>query len=285
MAIVKSCGSPPRRPRPSRSGPRRCPRTGCAAVPSTPPRDRVVAGVLVVVEEHPVGLAVRSRHQLGRHVRRRCAVPPPARRRARRGARRRSPSAARSARRRASRRLLRSSASRWRRARRAPRAATWATRRARRRERALRHRVEVDPPLIRALHVGAARIPRVKLDRGHLHCPDHVGEPRDAQLIRVAPIAGKVDAHGLHPGRCPRREALLVNLLAIDATRKAVEHARALRERAHDPFPDGEVVAREVELGLAARQNVDAVRVGDAHPSPSTSSRTAPSEPGDTRSP
>ena len=83
--------------------------------------DRVVAGVLVVVDEHRARVAVLAPPRRGRPVRR-CAARPPGRTPAPPGARRRSPSAGRCARRCACPCRPTSSASRPRRARRAPRA-------------------------------------------------------------------------------------------------------------------------------------------------------------------
>ena len=51
--------------------------------------------------------------------------------------------------------------------------------------RRLRAGVEVDPPLVGLLDVAAAAVPRVELDRGHLHGPDDAGELGDAQLVGV----------------------------------------------------------------------------------------------------
>ena len=224
--------------------------------------DRVVARVLVVVDEHLVWrrgpcATTSSSRPAG------SAARPRGRTRARRGARRRTPSAARSGRRRASRSRPRSSASRPRRARRAPR-----ERRGRRGARPLRsalwHRVEVDPPLVRLLDVGPARVPRVELDRRHLHRPDDAAELGHAQLVGVPVVPREGDAHRLHPvGRAPR-DPLLVDLLAVDAAREAVQHARPLAQRADDPVADAHVVAGEIELRLAARGEVDPVGTRDA---------------------
>ena len=58
--------------------------------------------------------------------------------------------------------------------------------------------------------------------------------------------------------------------------REAVQHARPLAQRADDPVADAHVVLGEVELGLAAGREVDAVRARDPHgPARPTSSSTA----------
>jgi hypothetical protein len=104
----------------------------------------------------------------------------------------------------------------------------------------------------------------VKLDRRHLHRPDHAGELGDAQLVGVA-TGRKLDADGVDPGRSALREPLLVDLLALDASREAVQHAGPFPQRAHDPVADADVVAGQVELGLAAGGEVHPVGAGDPH--------------------
>ncbi len=87
----------------------------------------------------------------------------------------------------------------------------------------------------------------------------------DTQLISRAVPAGEVDAHRLHPLGSALGQALLVHLLAGDAGGEAVQHARSVTERPHDAVGDGEVVAGEIELRLAARREVHAVGIGQPH--------------------
>ena len=133
------------------------------------------------------------------------------------------------------------------------------------RERRLGHRVEVDPPLVGSLDVEAPRVPRVELDSGHLHRPDDVRRMLDTQLIG-SPIPPR-EVHPNRPNPFGRavRDALLVDLLAGNARRKAVQHAGPVTQRAHDPVRHGEVVAHEVELGFATHREVHALRAADAH--------------------
>ena len=86
-----------------------------------------------------------------------------------------------------------------------------------------------------------------------------------AQLVGGAVPAREVHAHRLDPVGRAAGEALLVHLLAGDAGGEAVQHARPVPQRPHRPVGDGDVVLREVELGLAAGREVDAVGVGDPH--------------------
>ena len=77
--------------------------------------------------------------------------------------------------------------------------------------------IEVDAPLVGLLDVGPPGVPRVELDRRHLHRPDHVGQLGHAQLVGVQAVAGEVDPHRLQPRRRAGRHPLLVDLLAAHA--------------------------------------------------------------------
>jgi hypothetical protein len=134
--------------------------------------------------------------------------------------------------------------------------------------RRLRHGIEVDPPLVGRLGVSAARVPGVELDGAHLDRPDDVGEPRHTQLVGMQAPPGEVEPDGLDPGWGPSGEALLVDLLAVDAVREAMQHAGSLPQRVDDAGADGEVVAGEVELGLPAGGEVGPVRIADPHVEP-----------------
>ena len=72
-------------------------------------------------------------------------------------------------------------------------------------ERALRHGVEVDAPLVGALGVGPAAVPGVELDGRHLDRPDDVGELGHAELVGVQSVAGEVQPHRLDPRAAHRR--------------------------------------------------------------------------------
>ena len=126
-------------------------------------------------------------------------------------------------------------------------------------------RVEVDAPLVGRLGVGAAAVPRVELDGGHLHRPEDLGDLGDAELVGGAVPAGEVHLHGLQPRRRAGRDALLVHLLAGHAGGEAVQHAGPLAQRVDDPVAHREVVVGEVPLGLAARREVDPVGVAQPH--------------------
>ena len=137
--------------------------------------------------------------------------------------------------------------------------ATWATRRTAS-KRALGHRVEVDPPLVGPLDVGAPRVPRDGTRPSTSAPPRSRWRARSRTARRrAARTAGSRSRRSPPTVRRARREPLLVDLLAVDAVGEAVQHARPLAQRADDPVADAQVVAGEVELGLAARREVDPV--------------------------
>src|SRR5690606_38547491 len=65
--------------------------------------------------------------------------------------------------------------------------------------------------------------------------------------------------------RGPLRQSLLVHLGAGDALGVAVQHRGPVAQRPQDALADGDVVLRQVELGLATGREVHPVRAGDAH--------------------
>ena len=105
----------------------------------------------------------------------------------------------------------------------------------------------------------------MELHGRHLDGPDDASEFGDAQFVRVPVVAGEGDPHRLDPVRRAARNALLVDLVAVDSARKAVQHARALAQRPDDPVPDAHVVPREVELRLAPRREIHAIGTRDAN--------------------
>ena len=131
------------------------------------------------------------------------------------------------------------------------------------RQRATGHRVEIDAPLVGSLDVRSSRVPRVELDRRHLDRPDDRRQLGHAQLVGVQPVAGEVDADRLQPPRHATGHPLLVDLLAAEAGRETVQHARPLAEGVHDARTNGEVVVRQVQLRRPRHREVHAIRVRD----------------------
>ena len=222
--------------------------------------DGVVAGVLVVVDEQ-LGWVPVLAPPGSRHLARARGAPPPGRRRTRPGGRRRNPSAARSARRCAARCRPRSSATRPRPARRVPRA--------RRGRPGARSR-------IRSAASGPGRSATRRAARCRPAASSTDGTPRwtsgpptghwpvrsRTARRRAGRSAGSSPAPSPATG-APRRDPLLVHLLPGHPGREAMHHAGPLAQRAHDAVTDRQVVAGQVELGLAAGREVDPAGIGD----------------------
>lgn len=130
---------------------------------------------------------------------------------------------------------------------------------------AVRHRVEIDAPLVRLLDLGTTGVPGVELDGRHLYGPDDLGEFGDAEFVGGAFVAREEDAHGVHPLGRAVRQPFLVHLLPGDAGGEAVQHARTVAQRPHDAVTDRQVVVDEIELRLAPSREVDPVGVRDRH--------------------
>ena len=209
--------------------------------------DRAVLRVLVVVEEHAVALFLPplARRQIAAR-----AARPRAPARAPRGAPRRTSSAARCARRCACRASPTSSASRPGRGRRA-----WRAPRARRRGSAATRRraPDRDRRAARRDDRDRRRAPDAGAARGTRGWPStaSAAASRGTTSSAVRPDGNVSATTSIHGG--PRlRRALLVEELAADAVRIAHEHVRPSAGAAQRAVGDGEVVAREIELGVAA---------------------------------
>ena len=127
------------------------------------------------------------------------------------------------------------------------------------------HGVEVDAPFVGRFGVGAARVPRMELDRRHLDGPDHGGEFGDAQFVGGAPVPREPQLHGVQPVRGSGGDAFLVDLRAAETVRAADAlgkrcsmQGRSRRARTM-PSPTDRVVG-QVEFGFAAFGEVRAVR-------------------------
>ena len=127
-----------------------------------------------------------------------------------------------------------------------------------------RHRIEVDAQFVRVVQVLGADGVRVQLEAGQVGHPDQRGGVARHDLVRGAP-GWKRELDDLHP-RGPRfGRALLVEGLAADAVGKAQQHVRTATGRAQRPVGDGDVVADEVELGVAGVGEEDLPRIRHRH--------------------
>src|SRR5215213_11884488 len=103
----------------------------------------------------------------------------------------------------------------------------------------------------------------MELDGRHLHRPDDVGWVVHAELVSVPVEAREVDTYGFDPRRRTSRQPLLVHLLPVYAVRETVQHAGPVVQRVDDAVSDRQVVAREIELGLAPLREIDPIGVAD----------------------
>ena len=245
-----------RRPRPSPAAPKRAHRA--SAAPSRR-RDGAVLRVLVVVDEHAVPLLLPP--LAGRE--RRHAPLDLARERQRRAAHLvEASSAARCARARAGRACPRSWASRAGRsrraslARRAPRRAPATTsRRARDRDRCAARRDDRDPP----------RAPDADAARGTRGSPSTRAPAASRGTISSAVRPeGKLHRHHLDPRRARLRRALLEEEFAARCRSDSAPACWAARPPPRSaPVRDAQVVANEVQLGVAGLREQHLVRIGD----------------------
>ena len=127
--------------------------------------------------------------------------------------------------------------------------------------------IEVDAQLVGMVGVAAAHRPRVQVEAPEVDRPQDVGHVDRAQLLGAAP-ARERHRHRLEPRRAARRHPLLVEERPLGAVGVALEHGRALAHPPQGAGADGEVVADQVELGLAPGREEDLVRVGDLHAVP-----------------
>ncbi len=125
-------------------------------------------------------------------------------------------------------------------------------------------RVEVDAQFVGAVDVGAAHRPGVEGEGAVLGGPQHRGLLGGAHLVGAAP-AGEGDVRGGDPVGHALGGALLVEPLAGDAVRVALQGGGPLAQGAQDAGGDGLVVAREVELGVAALREEDLAGVGQPY--------------------
>src|SRR5215211_9062208 len=103
----------------------------------------------------------------------------------------------------------------------------------------------------------------MELHRRHLHGPDDVRDVIDAKLVGVSIEAREVHAYGLDPRRRAMWQPLLMNLFAVDTIGEAVQHARSVIERIDDAIRDRQVIPSKIKFGLAARREVNPVRIAD----------------------
>ena len=125
-----------------------------------------------------------------------------------------------------------------------------------------RDRVEVDPQLVGVVEVVGADRVRVEVDAAEVHDPGEPGRVVDHDLVGRPPRRERQLDGPIQAGRLSGRP-LLEEELPRGAVDEALERHRPAAGAAQRAVRDGEVVADEVELGVAGLREVDLVRVGD----------------------
>ncbi|CAM5396325.1 hypothetical protein SFUMM280S_11393 [Streptomyces fumanus] len=125
-------------------------------------------------------------------------------------------------------------------------------------------RVEVEAEFVGVVDVAAADRPGVEGEGAVLGGPQHRGLLGGAHLVGAA-SAGEGDVRGGDPVRHPLGRALLVEPLAGDAVRVALQGGGPVPQGAQDAGGDGLVVAGQVQLGVAVLREEDLVRAGQPH--------------------
>src|SRR5690606_14895780 len=125
-------------------------------------------------------------------------------------------------------------------------------------------RVEVEAQFVGVVDVVPAHRPGVEGERAVLGRPHHGALLGGAHLVGAA-SAGEGDVRGGDPVGHALGGALLVEPLAGDAVGVALEGGGPLAQGAQQAGGDRLVVARHVQLGVAALREEDLVRAGDPH--------------------
>ncbi len=130
---------------------------------------------------------------------------------------------------------------------------------------ASRPRVEVNAPFVGHFGVRPPAVPRVKLNRRHLHGPDHAGQFGDAQFVSGAAPAREEKLDRLDPWRRPSGQPFLVHLVASESLGETVQHAGTLKQRVDDAGANRQVVVDQIELGRSRVREVDPVGIAYAY--------------------
>ncbi len=130
-----------------------------------------------------------------------------------------------------------------------------------------RHRVEVHPQLVGMIEIVRAHRVRVQVDAPEVHDPRELGRVADHDLLRGS-AGWEAELDGLDPVGTRGRRPLLEEEVALGAVDEPLQRHRSSGDAAQRSVGDGEVVADEVELGVAGRREEDLVGVRDRHLTP-----------------
>ncbi len=124
-----------------------------------------------------------------------------------------------------------------------------------------RHRIEIDAQLVRVIEIGGARRVRVQVDAPEVHDPRELRGVGDDDLVGGAP-RGKRERDRLDPVGVLLRRALLEERRPSRAVDETLQRHRPVRDAAHGPVGDGEVITDEIALRLPGLGKEDLARIG-----------------------
>ena len=127
-----------------------------------------------------------------------------------------------------------------------------------------RHRIEIDAHLVGMVEVVGAHRVRVQLEARQVGHPDERGRLARHHLLGRA-AGRKAQLDHLDPRRARLRRALLVEELAVDAVGIADQHVGPAAGALQRAIGHGEVVARQIQLGVTGLGEQHLPRVRDRH--------------------
>ena len=126
------------------------------------------------------------------------------------------------------------------------------------------NRIEIDAQLVGVIEILGADRMRMQLDAREVRHPGERGRIARHHFFRGA-ARRKFQRHHFDPLRPRFRRALLIEKFLADAVGVAHQHVRAAAGAAQRAFGHREVVANQVELGVARFWEQHLVRIGDRH--------------------
>ena len=125
-----------------------------------------------------------------------------------------------------------------------------------------RHRIEIHAQFVGVIEIVGAHRVRMQLQAGEVGHPQQRGGIAWHDLVGAA-AGRKAQRHHLDPWRPRFRSALLIEELPVDAVGVAHEHVGTPARPAQRAVRHREVIAREIQLGVAVARKEHFLRVGD----------------------
>ena len=131
-----------------------------------------------------------------------------------------------------------------------------------------RHRIEIDAQLVGMIEIVGAHRMRMQLEAREVRHPDAAPPHRAARLLRrVRPDGNCSATTSIQAAAMPGARFWKKNS-PLDAVRIAHQHVRPAAGAAQRAVGDGEVVARQIELGVPGLRKQHLARVRDRHLAP-----------------